>query len=252
MIFLQTIYTGTAGWTIPAQHRESFSASGSHLERYAQVLSAVEVNSSFYRPHQYKTWARWAASTPEEFRFSVKIPKSITHEARLTNCDEQVIRFKSEASGLGEKLGVLLVQLPPSLKFDLSVAERFFDLLALSLDAPIVIEPRHASWFSDAANKLVEQHQICRASVDPSPIDAPLVGIHSNTLAYFRLHGSPTIYYSNYSSDALDLIANEIMDASRHSQHVWCIFDNTAEGHATSNAIEIAQRVSVHSSNRDD
>lgn len=78
---------------------------GSHLERYGAVLNAVEINTSFYRPHRTATYTRWAASVPEDFRFAVKVPKTITHERRLKDVGELLDRFLSEAGGLGPKLG---------------------------------------------------------------------------------------------------------------------------------------------------
>ena len=76
---------GTAGWSIPKQHAAAFPGTGVHIERYARQLHAVEINSSFYRPHKPATYARWAASVPPEFRFAVKLPREITHERRLAD-----------------------------------------------------------------------------------------------------------------------------------------------------------------------
>ena len=105
---------GTAAWTIPAQHAHGFPPEGSHLERYSRRFPAVEINSSFYRPHRPSTYQRWASTVPAHFRFAVKVPKEITHLRRLANADEPLERFLAEAGALGEKLGPLLLQLPPS------------------------------------------------------------------------------------------------------------------------------------------
>src|SRR5688572_19432683 len=109
---------GCAGWSIPREHAAEFPVEGTHLQRYAQRFPAVEINSSFYRPHRPETYARWAASTPDGFRFAVKVPREITHTRRLREVDEPLERFLAEAGALGEKLGPLLVQLPPSLQFE--------------------------------------------------------------------------------------------------------------------------------------
>src|ERR1700710_2503714 len=109
---------GTAGWSVPSRYTAEVPAGGSHLERYARRLNAVEINSSFYRPHQRKTYERWARSTPAAFRFSVKVPKAMTHDRRLVDCGALIDRFVAEVTGLGNKLGVLLVQLPPKLVFE--------------------------------------------------------------------------------------------------------------------------------------
>ncbi|MFC7739592.1 DUF72 domain-containing protein, partial [Roseomonas sp. GCM10028921] len=119
------VYVGTAGWSIPKQHAADFDADGSHLERYARRLSAVEINSSFYRPHRPATYARWAASVPDGFRFSAKVPRTVTHDRRLKEAGELLQRFVGEVRALGDRLGPLLVQLPPSLRYEEEVADRF-------------------------------------------------------------------------------------------------------------------------------
>src|SRR3978361_1444027 len=111
-------FIGTAGWSISAQYAHDFSDGGTHLGRYGARLNAVEINSSFHRPHQRKTYERWAASVPKDFRFSVKLPGAITHERRLKGCKSLIGRFLEESAGLGPKLRVILVQLPPSLTYD--------------------------------------------------------------------------------------------------------------------------------------
>ena len=97
-------FIGTAGWSIPALHSPSFAAVGSHLARYAAVMNAVEINSSFHRPHMPKTYERWRALVGPEFRFSVKLPKTITHELRLKGCKDLISRFFDESAGLGRSL----------------------------------------------------------------------------------------------------------------------------------------------------
>src|SRR5438067_5165479 len=104
---------GCAGWGIHKDVAGRFPPEGSQLERYAAVFPAVEINSSFYRPHQPATYARWAASVPPGFRFSVELPKAISHEARLRDADALLDRFAFEVNHLGAKLGCVLVQLPP-------------------------------------------------------------------------------------------------------------------------------------------
>jgi len=122
-------YVGSAGWNVPRLHRERFAAAGSQLQRYASRLSAVEINSSFYRPHAAATYERWAAAVPDSFRFAVKIPKLITHDRALVRARDPLARFVDEIAGLGMKLGPLLLQLPPSFAFEPRRVGRFLDLL---------------------------------------------------------------------------------------------------------------------------
>ena len=125
---------GTAGWQVPSAHRGLVGAEGSVLQRYAARFDCVEVNTSFYRPHRAQTWEGWAAQVPARFRFSAKLPRDISHEARLQRCGPLLDRFRDEVSGLGRKLGGLLLQLPPSLAFDARVAETFLAMLRRRFD----------------------------------------------------------------------------------------------------------------------
>lgn len=171
---LHRICIGCAGWAVPRQHRHHFAGAGSALERYASRLDAVEINSSFYRPHQRKTYERWASSVPTEFRFSVKVPKSITHEHSLAGTAPLVDRFLGECLQLDRKLGGVLVQLPPSLRFDARLANTFFGVLRRRLPDGIAIacEPRHASWFAPRGLAIWNRYQVNRISADPTPAPA--------------------------------------------------------------------------------
>src|SRR3569832_1232375 len=105
------ITIGTAGWSVTRTAAAAFPASGTHLHRYAQILNGVEINSSFYRSHRPQTYARWAASTPTAFRFAVKLPRTITHEARLHDVRVQLTAFLTEETTQTDKHDELLVQL---------------------------------------------------------------------------------------------------------------------------------------------
>ena len=120
---------GCAGWSIPRANQAEFPDVGSHLERYAKQFAATEINSSFHRVHRASTYLRWRESVPRSFRFSAKFPKTITHAQRLLGAEELVKSFLAEVSPLEEKLGYLLVQLPPSLSFDAGVIDGFFGYL---------------------------------------------------------------------------------------------------------------------------
>ena len=222
-------HIGTAGWALPKAHRERFGAGDSILARYATRLNAVEINSSFYRPHKAATYARWAQTVPADFRFAVKVPKTITHEKRLKDAEALLDAFLGECTALGKKLGPLLVQLPPSLGFDPKT--EFFDALRARFGGAVVCEPRHASWFTPQAGALLRQHRVSRVAADPAPV--PEAAKPFGEIAYFRWHGSPRMYYSDYGAAALDALAKRL------PQDAWVIFDNTALGHATPNALAL-------------
>jgi uncharacterized protein YecE (DUF72 family) len=231
---------GTAGWSIPRTSADRVPGAGTHLQRYARRLNAAEINTSFHRPHRPATYARWAASVPDDFRFAVKLPKAITHQARLADCDDLLARFAGEVAGLGEKRGPLLVQLPPSFGYPGDVAERFFDALDDLLGGPVVIEPRHASWYAPEVDAMLAARRIARVIADPPVPEAAAVPGGWPGLIYIRLHGTPRVYWSNYAPAQLDALATSIAaDASE----TWVIFDNTASGAALGNALDLRARL---------
>jgi uncharacterized protein YecE (DUF72 family) len=245
------IYVGCAGWNVPREAAARFPEEGSHLQRYSCRFPAVEINSSFYRPHQRKTYEKWASSVPAAFRFSVKIPKSITHQQRLHDPDELLARFLDEVAGLGETIGCLLVQLPPSLVLDISIAANCFASLGRRVREiwkpptmpAVVCEPRHSSWFTAAANELFLLHGITR--VIPDPVAVPAGGNPAGfpDVVYFRLHGSPRMYYSNYNDAYLAALSISLKQHLHAGRESWCIFDNTALGAATLNAFSLLQQL---------
>ena len=235
------IRVGCAGWSLPRAAWPEFPAEGSHLERYATQLNAVEINSSFYRPHQPATYARWAASAPDNFRFAVKLPKAMTHTQRLVCPDEMIDVFLEQVSGLGHKLGVLLVQLPPSLSFDDAIATRFFDQLRQRHAGDIALEPRHAGWFTEPADALLRTSRIGRVLADPVLFDAAQTPGGFGGMVYVRLHGSPRRYYSAYAPEVRKALAVRLLIAASTDSRVWCIFDNTASGAATLDALDVSR-----------
>lgn len=229
---------GCAGWTIPRDVVNAFPAEGSHLERYAQVFGAVEINSSFYRPHRQQTYARWADSVPDDFRFSVKLPRTISHDAKLRGIDAPLAQFASEVSGLGGKLGCLLLQLPPKFEFETAAAQDFFERLAGTFDCMIACEARHPTWFSSEATALLTARSVTRVIADPAKGQP---GPHQPTTAgiYVRLHGSPRVYYTSYPDQYLAELAQDMALHAAAGRDVWVILDNTASGAAVPNALAL-------------
>lgn len=227
---------GTAGWNVPQVCKERLGGAGSHLERYARVLNATEINSSFHRPHRRSTYQKWADATPDDFRFSVKVPKSVTHSPQLV--PGELDRFIEESAGLGTKLGVLLVQFAPRRVFVESDAEVLFSALQDRSTAALACEPRHASWFTSEVSAWLNARRICRVAADPArALDADLPGGWPG-LRYFRLHGAPRIYYSAYDGAFLRTLKRRL-DFASSSGETWCILDNTAAGAALDNALDL-------------
>lgn len=239
-----SVLLGTAGWSLRREQWPAFPAEGTHLQRYAARLPAVEINSSFYRAHRPTTYAKWAESVPVGFRFSVKVPKQITHERRLAGCDQLIEQFLHECGHLADKLGCLLVQLPPSQVYEPSVVRAFIDSLRARYDGLVAIEPRHPSWLD--AEPVLQDARIARVAADPAPFPAAAEPGGWDGFTYYRLHGSPRIYYSSYGEDWLDSLTERLAERSATQPAdtaSWCIFDNTASGAATANALALQHRL---------
>jgi uncharacterized protein YecE (DUF72 family) len=236
--FMKLTCIGTAGWSVSSIQAQRCQNMGSHLERYAAMMNCVEVNSSFYRPHQRKTWERWALATPHDFKFAVKVPKAITHFAKLQHCNDLLAQFLDQTAGLGEKLGPVLLQLAPGHAFDLSVVQHFLGTLREMHRGPVALEPRNVSWFTPEADRTLCEFNIARVVADPpkgSPLAARPGG--ATALRYYRLHGAPRVYWSGYDAAQIEIRAEQLREPE--STESWVIFDNTAAGEALKNALEL-------------
>ena len=239
---VDALYVGTAGWTIPRASAERCPPPGTHLARYARTFCCAEINSSFYRPHAAATYARWAASTPDSFRFAIKLPRDVTHLQELRRPRQRLEQFLDEIAGLGTKRGPVLIQLPPSLAFDMKVAGRFFSCLRALDQGPLVCEPRHPSWFERRADSLLTSFSVARVAADPARAARAESPGGWGGLVYFRLHGSPHTYWSRYDDSYLDDLARRIL-AVPPEVDSWTIFDNTAAGAALDNAWTLQRRL---------
>lgn len=230
---------GCAGWSVPAPPEPLRAQARSQLQRYADRFDAVEINSSFYRPHRPATYARWAQSVPDGFRFSVKLPRTISHQRRLKDCGAELDGFLRGVAELGAKLGVLLLQLPPSLAFDVVAAMRFFADLRERHAGAVACEPRHVSWFTLEAARMLRAFAIARAAADPARVPRAAAPGGDHRVEYLRLHGSPRMYYDAYGDDALRRVARRLSRGTSAARERWCIFDNTARGAANVDAARL-------------
>ena len=231
------IRVGCAGWSIGTPQHRLFDDGASLLARYATRFDVVEVNSSFYRAHRRETWRRWADSVPAGFRFSAKLPRAISHELGLRGAGPALDQFLAEVEGLGRKLGALLLQLPPTLAFDARSASAFFRLLRRRTGVAVACEPRHASWFEARAGDMLQRHAIGRVAADPARVPEAARPGGDTGLRYWRWHGAPRIYYSRYEDAALASLASEV--ATTSGRNAWVILDNTAHGHAVTDALRL-------------
>lgn len=235
------VRVGCAGWSLPRALQPAFGTGDSHLARYATRFDATEINSSFHRPHRRALYEKWAAAVPPGFAFSAKLPKTITHERKLQDCDGLLREFLEQAGGLGDKLRCLLVQLPPKLEFGRASAQPFFEALRDAFPGALACEPRHASWFTPEADALLRALQVARVLADPVRHEPGCLPGGWAERVYLRLHGSPRVYYSAYAPEVLRALAERIRLAAAEGAEVWCIFDNTASGAAPADAVELVR-----------
>lgn len=241
---------GTAGWGLPAAVRSQFPESGTHLSRYAQRFMGVEINSTFYRRHRRSTFTSWASQVPDDFRFAVKMPRLITHELALRSAARPIDEFASDIQGLAQRLGPVLMQLPPGLAYDGTLVKRFLRVVRERFSGAVVCEPRHPSWHSPAATAALTEWRIGRVAAHPprlAPVEEPggwlgPMGDGSGATIYYRLHGYPRTYWSNYDEAALAEWGHRMAQWPARAD-VWCIFDNTAAGAATANALALQRLV---------
>jgi uncharacterized protein YecE (DUF72 family) len=238
------IFIGTAGWSIPPNAKDKFQFEGTHLEKYAHVFNAVEINSAFYREHKPETYERWAASVPENFKFSIKLLRYFTQEKRLKDTSGKLNEVIDGMARLGPKLGALLVQLPPSLFFVDRDTEKFLTALRKAYSGTIVWEPRHPTWGSPKALDMLAAFDVSKVLADPDPCYVSFKErAKVESVLYYRLHGTPEIYKSRYADHVIERISLRLARAHAEKKTAWCIFDNTAYGFATENAIELSSKL---------
>jgi len=227
------IRIGTSGWNY--QHwKEIFypadCAKSKWLEYYTEHFDTVELNATFYRLPQLKTFENWKTRTPDHFLWALKANKYITHIKQLKEPQEPLERFYTAASGLKEKLGPILFQLPPSLSFDEKEFENFCQFLNPSQRH--TLEVRHPSWISDRLFVILKKHNIAFCIADTAG-RYPYHEVVTSDFVYIRLHGSKKLYASEYSEKELQAWAKKIKEWGKDT---YLYFDNDFEGYAVKNA----------------
>ena len=231
----QRIHIGCSGW-VYKHWRGIFYPDGLPQKRwyesYAEEFDTVEINASFYRLPLATTFEAWRDKAPEGFHYAVKVNRFITHMKKLLHCKAEVDRFIELARPLGNKLGPLLYQLPPSLHKDIKRLENF--LTWLPHDLKQVVEFRHKSWYDEEVLKLLDEHGIGFVAHDLKGLLSPRWA--SGSTAYVRFHGSGGKYWGRYSDEALTKWADWCIDQARQGRSVWCYFNNDIHGHALDDA----------------
>ena len=227
------IRIGTSGWTYPHWKGVFYPADrpkSKWLEYYAEHFDTVEVNATFYRLPKPETFEDWRNRTPDRFLWAVKGSKYITHTKKLREPKEPLSTFYGAISGLKEKLGPILFQLPPNL----SVDEKSFVDFCASLNPSYrhTIEVRHPSWIDEPVFDVLNKHNIALCIADTAG-RYPYHEVLTADFVYIRLHGSKKLYASSYSEGELLTWAEKIQTWERDT---YLYFDNDASGFAVMNA----------------
>lgn len=200
---------------------------------YCKYFNTYEFNGSFYRFPTVSGLQKWYDKTPHNFTFSIKIPKTITHTKKLIACEQEVNDFYAVVSeGLSDKLGCVLWQFPPSFVYNEENLNKAIS--ALNGKFKNVVEFRHESWWN---NVVVDKLQIKQAVFcNPSYPGLPEHVLQNNSCGYFRQHGIPKLFYSEYSLSEIETLYKQIL--AKNFDEVYVYFNNTASPAAVINAIQ--------------
>lgn len=211
---------------------------------YSKIFNTVEINYTFYHTPKEKTILNWESQAEAGFKYTLKVPKKITHIKRFNECDELVEQFNQLSLCLKNKLGILLFQMPPSFKLDernFKRIENVFQKLNKQID--YAIEFRHNSWFEN--NEILE---LCKKyDVAFSIVSAPKIKflpVVTSKNVYIRLHGRDRWYNYDYSKEELKEFAQIIKDYLKKNLVVWVYFNNDVNCYAPNNALELIKLIS--------
>jgi uncharacterized protein YecE (DUF72 family) len=236
-------YVGTSGWSyrhwLGKFYPEDMQPS-QWLSHYAKNFNTVEINMTFYRIPFKNVVRSWVEKTPDNFKFSVKINRKITHLQKFENVDEILIKFYDAIHLLSPKLYFFLFQIPPSLKYSERKLEQILEVVRFFrnkwLDVKIAMEFRHTSWFNSDVREFTILHNISVVYSD-SGNRFPEVFWPNETM-YIRMHGPGTLYSSKYASEQLNQLVWKILQ-SEEIKEVAIYFNNDYNCYAVENAKEL-------------
>jgi uncharacterized protein YecE (DUF72 family) len=238
---------GTSGWTYDSWKSLLYRdvPRARWLEHYATLFNAVEVNATFYHALKPQTFGHWREQTPARFRFAIKANRYLTHIHRLHFPAAALERERQAAADLGDKLAVVVWQLPSAMHLDLTRLQDFLERLSHWPDVRHAVEFRHASWFLPETAQLLSTHRVAACQSDAA--DWPMWdGVATTDLVYVRLHGHTSTYCSPYSDHALRAWADRARHWLTEGRAVHIYFDNTDLGHAPNNAATLARLLAPH------
>lgn len=224
--------TGTSGWSYSDWRGRFYPEDLSQkdwLSFYSQHFNTVEINMTFYRFPKPETLAGWMDKVPEEFKFTLKANRQITHLKRIKGVKSEVRYFYILADNLRERLGCILFQLPPSLTLDMELLEEF--LSSLSSDYKNVIEFRHETWYTEEVYDLLKSHNVIFCTVSSAKV--PKTVVETAETCYFRFHGLTGGYRHNYSEEELEYWTEAIKETDARECFIY--FNNDYHAHAVAN-----------------
>ena len=231
------LHIGTSGWSYNHWRNVLYPPGLPNrrwLETYAAEFDTVEYNGSFYRWPREPAFAAYRERLPDGYRFSVKAPRGLTHARKLREPEEWIGRISRCWKELGDKAGVLIVQLPPNLERDDARLDYF--LSALPGDIKTAVEFRHPSWETEAVYSLLSRHDAAYTVMSGARLPCNLLATAS--FVYVRMHGPDHehLYAGSYSDADLRWWAERIREWERSGRDVYMYFNNDGEGHAVRNA----------------
>ncbi len=240
------IYIGTSGWSyrhwMKVFYPEDLKPS-QFLEYYFKHFNSVEINSSFYHLPKIATVQRWKEISPPEFRFCVKLSRFITHRKKLSEVSEPLDRFFEVFESLRSKMGPVLIQLPPSMRWNRNLIENFLQELVNRFSGyQFALEARHSSWDNQKAVEILKFYGIAMV-IAHSGKRFPYFEKSTANFSYYRFHGPAELYASNYSDKLLQEFAIKIKKDTEEGKTVWAFFNNDFGGFAIANARRLRQLV---------
>ena len=243
---LKRLFIGTSGWSYKhwsgifyPEHIKPEK----YLEYYITKFNCVELNSSFYHLPRESTIKGWMKRTPESFRFCPKLSRYITRQKRLVDSQEALSKYFDLFQDMKARMGPVLIQLPPSLKYDRSLIVDFFDLLqAQYRQYQFAIEIRHKSWIQDEFFQSLSQYGISFVMAD-SGNRFPYHEVVTANFIYLRFHGPEKLYASDYNRSDLLQYAEKIKQWINADHEIWVFFNNDFGGFAVKNAINLYEMV---------
>jgi uncharacterized protein YecE (DUF72 family) len=233
-------YIGTSGWNYKTWRNGFYGDTPQKqwLRFCAERFTSIEVNGTFYKLPYKSTFQKWRGETPQNFPFAIKGHRYVTHNKKLLDVEDAVVRCRDAASPLGSRLAAVVWQLPDFLKKDIGRLEKFVKILDRHWQSTRhAIEFRHTSWFDHEVAECLRNHAIAICMSDAP--DWPMWEEITTDLVYIRLHGHTRKYASSYSKPALKKWATGIRRWLNENRAVHVYFDNDAEGAAPQNALTL-------------